>query len=269
MSENDYAERIAGNHFSSAPETQAQVISWLAAKLNERSEAGQLITAVTYAGLSEAIRCTAPFVAGSLSSPLRTLSRICDGIAVWLQARCAEDRPLSEPELQALAMHLCNIFAPELRSLAIRDQSAGQSHIPLFEGTLLTVNAHVWGSGGWTSDHDHGAAKGGIAILQGTLVEEIYTGSNWRTIERGHGQSYSFDYCIHRMGRPNGSGSQPISIHAYSGPKGGLTEVTSFNREADGSLTPIRSWHKGAQPHRSGCPCMLSQACGKEDSSHE
>lgn len=251
------------------PNNTALINTYIAKKLDELSEAGTFITQQTLGNLELLALTDTDFDQKLVSSAVATHISIAEEISQWLQSHEVEDRQLEPTELEQVAIFVGQAFKPELRSLSVRDRDQERYHVPLFESRFLTINMHVWRPSEWTSDHDHGSAGGGIAIVQGDLVEEIYHQQSWTTVPRTEGQSYSFGQCIHRMGRPNEEGSEPLSIHAYSGPEGGLTRITSFRREEDGSLSPIRIWTKGEPSGVDGCPCMLASLCHQEENCDE
>ena len=123
------------------------------------------------------------------------------------------ERTLSQVELEALAIEIATgdawrpllTWSPTQRGYA---RVAGNDHVEVW--VLGWMHEHD------TGYHDHDVSSGGVAVVEGELVEERLRigGDPIRTIFRG-GDSFSFDHThVHRM--HNETHERAISIHAYS-----------------------------------------------------
>jgi len=199
---------------------------------------------------------------------LKPLAHVSAGIECWLKRANATERPLTAIELGELAQHLACRFIPDLTHLAIHDHDKDRYHVPLYEEGFLTINLHCWEPGEWTSDHDHGNAAGGICVARGEVHEEVYEHGSWHPFVRSEKEPFTFDQCIHRMGLSHTQclDEYPISVHAYSGPDGGLVQVTSYEQGPGATLSPVRVWKRGqGNSQGRGCPCMFASICAGDE----
>lgn len=253
--------------FPTPESSQADVNVWLAGWLDEHGERGKDVHPEALKNLIQAAPAAYVFHLPAVQTTLRVLHEIALSIVAWRKQHRAVSRPLAAGELERLARYVGRQFPTHLAFLAVHNSEKAKYHVPLFESDYLTLNLHVWKAGEWTSDHDHGPSAGGIAIVRGNVHEEIYAPEGWTSVLRKESEAYSFDASIHRMGRPVEEAGEvhPLSVHAYSGPEGGLVRITSFQREPKGCLTPLRVWRKGEAIPTGGCPCMLAPVCGNAE----
>ncbi len=70
-----------------------------------------------------------------------------------------------------------------------------------------------------TGFHDHDVSNAAVAVVEGTVVEDVpvVTGSIGRALEAGEVVSFDATH-VHRMRHPGGGAAPAVSIHVYSPP---------------------------------------------------
>lgn len=70
-----------------------------------------------------------------------------------------------------------------------------------------------------TGFHDHDVSNAAVAVVEGSIIEDVpvVTGSIGRTLNAGEVVSFDASH-VHRMRHPGGTAAPAVSIHVYSPP---------------------------------------------------
>jgi predicted metal-dependent enzyme (double-stranded beta helix superfamily) len=125
-------------------------------------------------------------------------------------------RLLEPPELAALAQRIA--AEPSLWRPLVRHELSGRGHEQLYLDAYVGVWVISWMPGHDTGLHDHEWSNGGVAVAEGTILEErARWGMPPHRVEAKAGDTFCLtDTEIHRMA--NISDAPAVTIHAYSPP---------------------------------------------------
>lgn len=201
------------------------------------------------------------------------LAQIHGTVANWLDLHGIGERKLTQEELGKLVTYLGKAKHLDCHELA-QHVGADRFYLTLWSSRCLDVYLLVWDptwsrddmeTGAATGWHDHGNAEAGIYVVDGEVREDVMYpedfhcdfGATVGTVVPGgpvvahvrrEGETLTIPApSLHNVGddpEESVKGIGSITIHAYSGPDGGLADMRYYDVRPDGSLVVRLHWKK-------------------------
>lgn len=164
------------------------------------------------------------------------IRRAQNSVQRWLAKRDLAGGPLRCDQMTSLTQHLGGM---DFWRRLCQHSGSDRYSVNLWESRYLSVWMLTWVGAQRTRWHDHEDSAAGMHVVNGSVIHEYYDhrthAVRW-SIERA-GSSFALPAPgLHRVGGSPSFPSEAVSIHAYSGPTGGLDKMTLYRSDEDGGL---------------------------------